>query len=66
LKPLLPILAIKWGGNSEGYLDSLPWKKIIGGLLPRIIMPNHIGEYSEDWMGAVVVQKTKQEVSIIF
>jgi hypothetical protein len=29
-------------------------------------MPNHIGEYSEDWMGAVVVQKTKQEVSIIF
>jgi hypothetical protein len=50
------------GGNSEGYLDSLPLKKDYWRVTTQDNYAYHMGNTLEDWMRTLVVLKTKQEV----
>jgi hypothetical protein len=61
---IITYIGYKMGGNSEGYLDSLPLKKDYWRVTTQDNYAYHMGNTLEDWMETVVVLKTKQEVML--
>jgi hypothetical protein len=59
---IITYIGYKMGGNSEGYLDSLPLEKDYWRVTTQDNYAYHMGNTLEDWMGTLVVLKTKQEV----
>jgi hypothetical protein len=59
---MITYIGYKMGGNSEGYLDSLPLEKDYWRVTTQDNYAYHMGNTLEDWMGTLVVLKTKQEV----
>ena len=54
-------IGYKMGGNSEGYLDTLPLEKDYWRVTTEDNYAYHMGNTFENWMEALVVLKTKQE-----
>ena len=59
---IITYIGYKMGGNSEGYLDSLPLEKDYWRVTTQDNYAYHMGNTLEDWMETIVVLKTKQEV----
>ena len=52
----------KMGGNSEGYLDTVPLEKDYWRVTTQDNYAYHMGNVLEDWMEIIVAPKAKQEI----
>jgi hypothetical protein len=59
---IITYLGYKMGGNSEGYLDSLPLKKDYWRVTTQDNYAYHMGNTLEDWMETFVGLTAQQEV----